>query len=478
VTITVYAGTTLLLGDGTQPNPFPLSVVEIPYEQLPEKVQPDPTQVPVFAMSIEPFNSSSSQPVAVSFPNRTNLPPGTNMPLTSLNPVLGAMINYGTGTVSADGTQVVPDLDPANAGHLYGISHFDWHFPLGGTPNGVNPCPDCNGPKVGDPVDPASGLVVIRQTDLGFGGARGQVAITRTMRGLTANPGPFGTGTNHNYGYLLDTTNAATIGFVAGVPSAGVINLIMPDGNQWPFYSQPNGTYNNTTIPTLLGAVISNLSPYSTIYGSGFGATLRWKDGTVYQFQPVLVGQPQIAFLMSITDPNGNVITLARSPSAPNEIVQVIDPVGRSLNLTYDSSQRITSITDPIGRAVQYAYNSQGTLAKVTDVGGGITSYGYDNQNHLLTVTDPRGNTYTNTVDQNGRVIKQVAPDGGVTTFSYTLLNPIASGLYAISSAGAALSGGTAVIGGGSVTNINTSPITVTTVENARQPSSSWFSAM
>ena len=68
--ITVYAGTALTLADGTRPNPFPLSVVEIPYDRLPEKMQPDPTQDPVFAMSIEPFNSSSSRPLAVSFPNR------------------------------------------------------------------------------------------------------------------------------------------------------------------------------------------------------------------------------------------------------------------------------------------------------------------------------------------------------------------------------------------------------------------------
>ncbi len=60
-------------------------------------------------MSIEPFNSSSSRPVAVSFPNRANTPPGTTMPLTSLNPSLGMMVNYGTGTVSGtSGRQTAP----------------------------------------------------------------------------------------------------------------------------------------------------------------------------------------------------------------------------------------------------------------------------------------------------------------------------------------------------------------------------------
>jgi len=204
LTMVVYAGTRFSLADGTQPDPFPLSVVEIPYDRLPEKVQPDPTQDPVFAMSIEPFNSSSNQPVAVFFPNRSNMPPGTTMPLTSLNPTLGSMVNYGTGTVSADGTQIFPDLDPSFPGHAYGIVHFDWHFPLPSQRRIVNPSPDPNVPKAGDPVDPASGLLVVTKSDIAFGGERGQITITRTYRGLSADPGPFGIGTNHNYGYTLD----------------------------------------------------------------------------------------------------------------------------------------------------------------------------------------------------------------------------------------------------------------------------------
>jgi RHS repeat-associated protein len=464
VTITVYAGTTLSLSDGTQPNPFPLSVVEIPYEQVPDYMPPNPTQVPVFAMSIEPFNSSASQPVAVSFPNRTNSAPGSNMPLTSLNPTLGMMVLYGTGTVSADGSQVVPNLDPKNPGHLYGISHFDWHFPLPDTPNNNNPCPDCNVPGTGDPIDPGSGLAVITNTDIAFGGARGQIAITRTFRGMSVNPGPFGIGTNFNYGYMLDTTNGAPGGYTVGISSPGTINLIMPDGNQFPFTAQANGTYMNTTIPTMSGAVISNLSPVTTFYGSGFGGTLRWKNGTVFQFQPLLIGQPWIAFLTSITDPNGNVTTLVHSPSVPNEIVQVIDAVGRSMNLSYDGNYRVTSITDPIGRIVQYTYNSQGTLATVINPGGGVTKYTYDSSNNLLTITDPNGNTYTNTYDQNGRVIKQVAPDGGVTTFTYTPLNPVASAPLYVSTGGAAVSGGSVSVGSVGAPPVNTSPIAITTV--------------
>jgi len=427
VTITIYAGTTLSLADGTQPDPFPLSVIEIPYSQVPDYMPPNTTEDPVFAMSIEPFNSSSSQPIAVSYPNRKNSLPGSNMPLTSLNPTLGMMVNYGTGTVSPDMTQVVPDPDPANPGHLYGISHFDWHFPLP-APNPTNPSPDPDCPCAGDPVDFGSGILVETKTDIAFNSARGQIALTRTYREMAATVGPtgiaaggpFGLGTNHNYNVFMDTS------FVSTIPDqTSVVGLLMPDGNEFWFTGQLGQTFITSSTPTVAGATFSNIQcGGNNGYGIPCSGTLRWRDGTIYQFQPLLVGQPFFGFLMSITDPNGNVTTIVHDQSVPSEIDRIVDPVGRALTFGYDGSYRITSITDPIGRSVSYTYNSIGKLATVTDPKGGVTTYTYNALNQLSAVEDANGNTYQNQYDPNGRVIQQTAPDGGVTQFQYTLLNP------------------------------------------------------
>ena len=98
-----------------------------------------------------------------------------------------------------------------------------------------------------------------------------------------------------------------------------------------------------------------------------------------------------------------------------------------SANGVYVGNNSITSITDPIGRTVSYTYNSSGTLATVTDPNGGVTSYQYDSQNRMTSMIDPRGVTmFQNTFDANGRVIQQVAADGGVYQFAYTLINPTA----------------------------------------------------
>lgn len=436
LTIVVYAGTTFSLADGTHPDPFPLRVVEIPYEDLPEQVQPDPTQNPVYAMSIEPFNSSSSQPVAVFYPNRSNAAPGTTMPLSSLNPVLGMMENYGTGTVSADGTQIIPDRDPAHPGHAFGISHFDWHLPAPPPSNKVSTSPQAQAPSKGDPVDVASGIQTVTNTDLAFGGARGQITITRTYRTLSNYQGPFGTGSSLNYDYIIDSTN-----LLNGYAS---ITLITPEQDQFPFAQQPDGTFTNSTVPSMAGIVISN--PSTPIFN------LRWKNGVVYQFQvsalSFQLGTPQ-AFLTAIIDPNGNKTTLTRNTEG--RLTQVIDAVGRTVVLNY-AGRVITSITDPIGRKIQYSYDPTcGTLSTVTDAAGGLTQYAYDVNCNLSSITDARGITYLqNTYDQNERIIKQVAADGGVTTFSYSLLNPD------ISTAITTPAGTTAYV--------NTSPVASTTV--------------
>jgi RHS repeat-associated protein len=409
--VTVYAGTTFSLDDGSQPTPFPLVAIQIPVDRLPDAI-PTSGMLTPFIVAFQPANAVSSQPVAVNFPNPLNVPAGQSAAFVTLDPTRGFMVPYGTGTVSNDGTQFIADPDPSHPGHGYGLVHFDWHGPMAPPPNSVNPSSDPFGPKRGDPVDVASGLLVLTNTDLAIGGARGQVSIDRVYRSGSTTAGPFGIGGSHTYGYLLDLKS-----FTQG--QTEIINLITPDGNQFPLNKQPDRSYINTTIPGLLGAVLTQ----SNLVAGQFN--LRWKNGTTYQFQRQ-AAVTFVAFLASITNSNGNVITFVRNnPASPAWITQIIDPVGRTLTLTYDGFNHITSIVDSIGRTVRYTYNTQGTLATLTDLAGGVTIYTYDSQNHLTQITDPRGIIFLqNTYDASGHVAQQVHGDGGVTKFTYTLLNP------------------------------------------------------
>ncbi|MEE8062283.1 MAG: Ig-like domain-containing protein, partial [Gemmatimonadales bacterium] len=406
LSVTVYAGTIFTLVDGTQPNPFPLTAIQVAVDRLPEEMPPNTETLGAFIVAFQPANATASQPVAVSFPNLLNTAPGIQVTLSTLDPTQGTMVTYGTGTVSEDGTQVIPDFDPATPGRRFGLVHFDWHGPVQ-PPDPENPSPESNPPQGGDPVDLSSGLLVVRKTDMVIPGRGGGISMQRTYRTLSTAAGPFGNGTNHTYGYRLNT-NFPQLG--------GVVNLIVPDGNLFPFVRGTDGTLTNEGIPLLRGAVMT-VAPDDQV-------DLRWQDGTVFHFVPTTFQFG--AALESVTDANGNRITLVRNPERPAQITAISDPVGRTLTLSYDAADRITSIADPIGRIVQYAYNAQGTLVTVTDPEGGVTRYDYDAQNRLTQLTDARGIVFLqNTYDANGRVVEQLQADGGRWTFAYTLINPL-----------------------------------------------------
>jgi RHS repeat-associated protein len=409
LSVTVYAGTTFTLVDGTQPNPFPLTAIQVPVDRLPDAKPPNPQMMMVFIVAFQPANATASQPVPVYFPNTINTPPGTNMVLMTLDPTRGTMVPYGTGTVSNDGVQVVPDFNPATPGKRFGLVHFDWHGGMPPPGPAVNPCPEgacCAG--MGNSIDLSSGLEVRTESDIAISGLRGGISIQRIYRTLSTEAGPFGIGTGHNYSYRLDTFNPQ---------ASAIINLIMPDGNRFPFARGTALTLFNGTIPRVRGARITVLSNNQV--------ELRWKDGTVFHFVPANFQLGSV--LQSITDPNGNKVTLLRNASAPAQITQVIDPVGRMLILSYDAADRITSITDPIGRTVTYTYNAQGTMATMTDPEGGVTRYDYDAQNRLVQVTDARGIVESRlTYGDFGRVIEEAQADGGRLQFAYTFINPLA----------------------------------------------------
>jgi RHS repeat-associated protein len=422
LSVTVYKGTTFTMPDGSQPNPFPLAGIQVPIDRLPDVKPPVPTMVMVFIVAFQPANATASQPVAVYYPNTINTAPGVTMTLMTLDPTRGTMVPYGTATVSADGTQIVPDPNPAFPGKRYGIVHFDWHSPMPPPPPPAQdpqtnpPCTSCCGcgcsqcpdPTAGQPVQLSSGIDLYRKTDISFGGSRGTVSITRIYRTLSKNSGPFGIGGNHNYGYSLDSLTPQT---------AAMIDLITPDYNRFPFSRQPDGTLINTTSPAMLGAIM--------ITSASGMVSLRWKDGSVYSFIPPGTTFP---LLESVTDSNGNQISLTRNAARLAQITQITDPVGRSLTLTYDTQDRVISVTDPIGRTVSYTYNAQGALATVTDPEGGITKYDYLAPNLLMRETDPRNVVVTENSydDASGRVTQQKQADGGIIKIDYTLANPLA----------------------------------------------------
>ncbi|OGK98176.1 MAG: hypothetical protein A3D33_18255 [Candidatus Rokubacteria bacterium RIFCSPHIGHO2_02_FULL_73_26] len=394
--VTIPQGTKITGADG---NPVSqITLTPVPVDRTP---MPFPAGIaPPLLFTIQPGGAVPSQPLPISFPNTTGAEPGTPADLYFFDLAAGSWQTWGTGTVSADGTQVVSDPG-------VGLPRFAWHFwdivraalkRLWGSLYSL---------FGGDPIDLATGIFTVDKTDLVLPG-RIPIAVRRSYRSDDTRPGFFGLGWNVAT-YDSRITSSAT-GTTLTLTTADQNTLqLRPTGiaNQWA-----------SSDPTLLGAVVTRL------VGPEFSFTLRSKDGTVHRYDRI-VGFANTAGLASITDRHGNTVTITRASPAPGLfglITRITEPAGRHLDLTYDSAGRITSATDPLGRTVEYTYDAAGHLASVTDPAGGVTTYAYDASHRIVTITDPRGITYlTNEYDTAGRVVRQTQADGGLFTFAYAV---------------------------------------------------------
>ncbi len=130
---------------------------------------------------------------------------------------------------------------------------------------------------------------------------------------------------------------------------------------------------------------------------------------------------------ISVTDLNGNTITLTYSPYG---ISSITDTIGRVLQFTY-SGGKLTSITDGV-KTTTYSY-SGGKLAAVTDPLGRATTYDYMQGNSFLItgVHYPSGGfssyEYTAVAPAEGKMVpykSSQSEDGGTAYYVYKVDSP------------------------------------------------------
>lgn len=407
----IPAGTVIRDADGDVATE--LSLTPIPIDRPPFPLPP--TKVPVY-FTVQPGGGVLfPEGARIIYPNYTKEPPGTRTQFWNYDPNGKGWHLYGLGTVSEDGRQIVPDPEV----RFYRLTGAMTAVP------GMNPArsaPKPNGVRVGDPVDPATGLLVDEAVDLTVDDVV-PIQIKRTYQQGDVDVRPFGVGTNFDYGMFPWSPGEI------GNFDFQQFDLVQPDGSKIHYRRTSPGT-------DYAGAVFA-ADPTPTRYdgstvawnGDGWDVTLR--DGTVF----VIADEAPV---QEIRDKYGNTTTITRATAPPGSdgkvrqngaITQITSPSGRWVKFRYDAANppKVVEIEDNIGRKVGYTYDSTNRLTTVTDVRGGITRYTWEN-GLLKTITDPRGTTFlVNTYDSAGRVATQTAPDGGVTTFDYTTVNDVIS---------------------------------------------------
>jgi RHS repeat-associated protein len=357
--------------------------------------------------TLQPGHARVSGPgLRIIYPNHTGQTPGAAVPYLTESPDWPGTgwWRYGTGHVSANGREIVPDR-----GTVY--RELD---PGGAT---AEPAPSPDGPPCdcGDPVNLSTGLWTHTENDLTLRDVE-PVTLSRTFRQNDDMIRDFGIG-------MSDSFNLYVI-----VDNNGNDELVLPSGFQIVYVpSSTTGVYRAVNTPTEF--VDSTLTDQN---GDPDGPlSIALTDGTVLQF-----GNP--AYLTQVTDRFGNSITITRvnaGVSGVGTMGSVTTPDGRWLRFTYGTcvttptpTTCVTRVQDNSGRTVSYTYDRYGRLTQVIGAGGGRTSYAWAactsqlTCTELLTVTDPDGHTVeTNAYDSTtGRVTSQTAGDGAKWSYTYT----------------------------------------------------------
>jgi RHS repeat-associated protein len=390
-----------------------------------EKLSPDGLPVPAPAFPTRsfyqvffgtPMGGLPSRPLPITLPNDQDLEPGEAAEIWYYDaaPIPGVAAGWrlaGDATVSADGTRVV-----SNAG--VGLARFCGVCGVACIKRKVagQPNVDLKGVRAGDPVDLATGLLIIEKTDLALS-SRVPAFVHRVYNAVD----PFG----RVAGFELPTGPGWTLSTdVALIDDGGDARLlIMPGNARVPFARTGEGTFANDTTPDLAGAVLQT-EPAGQ-------HRLVFKDGAAWRFRSGWRARGRLGLLTGLglmveqRDRHGNALTIDRDDFGA--VASVTEPSGRTLTFRTalldaadPMSARLVSVLDPLGRTVHYGYDVARRLSAVTDAAGGVVRYTYDAAGRISTVTDPRDITYlTNEYDAAGRVVRQVQADGGVWRFDY-----------------------------------------------------------
>lgn len=384
-----------------------LSMTAIPVDQAPFPLPnfPVPTYFTVQpgGAHLEAIDGGPSQGAQLVYPNFTKSSPGTRMTFWDYDARVKGWYAYGEGTVTADGTQIMPDPGVRVYAFSGAMVSLPSNAPAEGPPDG--------GCKAGDPVDCYTGLFLNEKVDLAIPDTI-PLEVRRSYRNRDTASRAFGIGTNLSYDFFL----------VGDTSPWTYQDLILPDGGRIHYARISPGTsfadavYQNTSSPgRYYGSIIKHGVTSETYW------TLTLRDGTTYGFVDAFASSSaRNAAVRTIADRYGNKLVLTRDNS--KNLTQIMSPNGRKLVLVYDSGNRVTQVTDDLGRILQYAYDASGRLITATDPAGKSEHFTYDSNHNMLSVTDKRGNVMvTNTYDANGRVSTQTYADSTTSSFAYTL---------------------------------------------------------
>ncbi|MCD6707750.1 MAG: DUF6531 domain-containing protein, partial [Thiobacillus sp.] len=286
----------------------------------------------------------------------------------------------------------------------------------------------------GDPVNMVTGNLIHSERDIAIKG-RGSLPIVfeRWYNSKGAKDGPLGYGWTHSFNHVLR---------FYGV-EGGVAKVSWTDGTGGErFFSTANHASGNVSAGATFAGTAGIYASLTRLSDGKYQLVER--SGMQYVFESINAGTSDTglkARLLSVTDRNGNTLTLSYAPiagCAGTYVCKITDALGRDLTFGY-TANRISQIQDWTGRTWQYQYDANGDLVSFKNplaVAGSQPAVAYQYYSSLdgaklahamKQYTLPRGNGMRFEYYANGRVFRHIPfgtdgtlKDNHATTFAWT----------------------------------------------------------
>ncbi|RNF87767.1 DUF6531 domain-containing protein [Streptomyces botrytidirepellens] len=264
-----------------------------------------------------------------------------------------------------------------------------------------------------DPVDMASGEMVMSQTDLSLPGVLPLILCRTHISG-------------YRYGHCFGASWASTLDERLEVIPEGVV-WAREDGSLLLYPSLPRDE--EEQIWPLEGDRLPLTYVGRTELGDVTYAVTDPRSGLARRFTGNAYHSSELSWLREIEDRNGNAIQISRDQDGLP--TTVLHEAGYRVLVTTDAELgRVTALAlhTPDGpvRFTSFGYDDRRNLDAITNSSGAPLRFTYDDARRVTSWTDRNDYTYRYVYDAAGRVVETIGPDGALSSrFSYDPANRI-----------------------------------------------------
>jgi RHS repeat-associated protein len=321
-----------------------------------------------------------------------------------------------------------------------------------------NDKPTKDAPTEGDPVDVATGRMLLQQTDVDLPASL-PLVVSRTHLSHYRLGRSFGAGWASTLDQRVevdaDAVNfAAEDGMLLSYPTPVTDDGVLPlTGPRLPLYPDGNGGYAivnheldqvwhfgpNGSAELPISAILDGNGDRVDIDRDAVGTPTAIRHSSGYRITVHSVDR--LVSSLSLDDGADGVTLASYRYDERRRLVEVVNSTGQPLRFEYDESDRVVRWDDRNGMWYRYEFDANGRCVRsegkdgylncefeydrdnrrtrVTNSLGGVVEYQLDEQLRVIARTDPLGNTTRSTWDENGRLAATTDPLGRVTGFRY-----------------------------------------------------------